>query len=553
MVFAESAAAVSESQDDFRFSARDGWKFRSYRNRLTCTFGEDRSGVDTLVVHGPTAKMDIAWCAVSKKIPVPADAHEFVLSVEAKCPKLVLDQGDAGESWNNAIAWYSADGRKISAQPVRRMVFGRVPEFTLVNEGGVIPGGAVACTVQFGFDKPDIRTGETVEYRNFRLKFAPKGKSDAYRLMKEGENAAWLVDRLYPSGGRSVPAATLRDDGMTLVDGRPFFPIGIYSVCKCEFNGHSFDKAFAGLKESGFNFAHTYGDSYDLEFLAAAGKHGIKMWVQSRMPDEKMLNAGRRDPSILAWYLGDDTSSHRTPQELMDDHAAVKAVDPFRLTCQADVISSDLAISRYAAYVRGTDVFMPEIYPVRRKSGDKTDKTCVAEAIRDMKRVASDVRTFGDGRPRGCWPIIQYFKGWGDWGHFPSESQLSAMTWATVIHGANGVTWYTYGGTRNGNEGVTSTPERWAAISKLASELRRYSPVLLERTPKAQPSVVITEGPSKDPLGQEPSVSVLLKRHKGRPYLFAVNASPEPVTAHIRMPDGNTFTERFQPFGVVIK
>ena len=373
--------------------------------------------------------------------------------------------------------------------------------------------------------------------------------------MKESDDPRWLVDRLYPSNcvGRPVPKVTLRDDGATLVDGKPFFPIGIYSVCKRGFNGHSFDKAFAGLKEAGFNFAHTYGDAYDPEFLAAAGKHGIKLWVHARMPDDRLLKIGRMEPSIMAWYLGDDTASHRTPQELMDNNAAIKAVDAFRITCQADVISSDLHISRYAAYVRGTDVFMPEIYPVRKKAGDGSDKTCVAEAIRDMKRVASDVRTFGDGKPRGCWPIIQYFKGWGDWGHFPDERQLAAMTWASVIHGANGVTWYTYGGTRDGNEGVTSTPERWRAISKLAQELKRYSPVLLERTSRAQPTVETIEGPKKDPLGREPSVSVLLKVHKGKPYLFAVNASPESVTARIRLPDGNAFTERFPPFGVLIR
>ena len=350
----------------------------------------------------------------------------------------------------------------------------------------------------------------------------------------------------------------MRDDGITLIDGKPFFPIGIYAVCKREFNGQDLNKAFAGLKVAGFNFAHTDANAYDPEFTAAARKHGFKLWVQARMPDRKLLDEGRHNPSIIAWYLGDDTSEHQSPQEVNDNNAAVKAVDPYRLTCQADPIGSNRAVTRYAAYVRSTDVFMPEIYPVRNDVGDRTDATCVAETIRDMKRVASDVRTFGDGRPRGCWPIIQYFKGWGGWGHFPTRDQLFAMTWAAVIHGAHGMTWYTYGGFMNKktgkkNEGITSTPERWQTISELATKLRELSPVLMERTPKEQPKVQVVSGPEKDPLGENPSVTALLKRHDGKDYLFMVNASTEPVKAKVTMPGGGEIECDFPPFGVIVK
>ena len=76
--------------------------------------------------------------------------------------------------------------------------------------------------------------------------------------------------------------------------------------------------------------------------------------------------------------------------------------------------------------------------------------------------------------------------------------------------------------------------------------------ILLERTPRDQPTVEIVSGPVQDPLGKNPSVTALLKRHAGKAYLFAVNASPEPVTARITWAGGETLTHAFPPFGVYI-
>ena len=531
------------------------WTLKDYGKKLTFETNAVPGGERYLVVHGSTNVSDTAWSAVSGKIAIPPDAREFLLSFDVKSPKLILDQGKCGEGWNNAITWFGANGKKMSAQPIPRFVVPGSGQFSTVREWGEIPAGAAACTVRLGFDEPNVGPDQEVCFRDFAFKTFTAAQSRRAEFEERQRGTAWLVDTLYPKATVEPQKVTLRDDGFTLIDGKPFFPIGVYSVCRREFNDNDIDKAFAGLKEAGFNFAHTYGNSYDPEFLAAARKHGFKLWVHARMPDSKLLDIGRHDPSIIAWYLGDDTSGHQSVQEVSDNNAAVKAVDPYRITCQADPIGSDRVVSRYAAYVRCTDVFMPEIYPVRAALGDKTDSTCVAETVRDMKRVADDVRTFGDGRPRGCWPIIQYFKGWGGWDHFPTRDQLLAMTWAAVIHGAHGVTWYTYGGfarKKKKNEGITSTPERWKAISELATKLRELSPVLTERTPKEQPKVEIVSGPEKDPLGKNPSVTALLKRHAGKAYLFAVNASPGPVTARITWAGGETLTHEFPPFGVYV-
>ena len=368
-------------------------------------------------------------------------------------------------------------------------------------------------------------------------------------------NAATAMRYLHVGEIPSTPNVTLRDDGATLIDGEPFFPIGLYAVQKREFNGNDFDRAFAGLAAGGFNFAHTYG-KIDREFLDAAHRHGLRLWCAAREPDAFFMDVMRHHPAALAWYLGDDTSDNTTPEELLERQSAVNAADPTRITCQADPVGPKefaRVASRYADYVTGTDVFMPEIYPVRGKAGDETDRTCVAKVIHDMRAVAADRRDHGDGRPRGCWPIIQYFKGWGNWGHFPTRAQLAAMTWAAVVHGANGVTWYTYGGNaKDGNEGVTSTPERWRNICELAGRLKELSPVLLERTPPDQPHVEIVSGAVHDPFGQ-PAVSCLLKRQNGIATMIVVNAAPAPATARFGVAGGGAadvlWEKRTVPFG----
>ncbi len=456
--------------------------------------------------------------------------------------------------------------RRISASPTRNV---REPFLISVADAeSVVRWGSLKISVD-GADRTAeaIRNGDAITLAPPPAGWAQGLHTAEVCVADFHGNKVVSRKMFYLGDAPTTPKVTLRDDGVTLIDGKPFFPIGLYAVCKREFNGNSFDTAFKGLKEAGFNLAHTYGNSYDPGFLEAADKYGIRLWVSARFPDRKLMEIGRHNPNIIAWYLGDDTSTHIRPEEETDYDEAVKAVDPTRITVQADpIFTSNSAGSRYADYVTATDGFMPEIYPVRKEAGDATDRICVADVVRDMKRVHEDVRQHGDGKPRTCWAIIQYFKGWSGWRHFPSREQLFAMTFAAVVHGAHGMTWYTYGGF-GANEGVTSSPERWRNICELAGRLSELSPVLVSRTPPQPSAPKVISGPTTDFHGN-PSVTCLLKREGGFSYLFAVNATCEPVAAELTVPDAQTvevmyehrtspcscgvLTDGFAPFAVHI-
>ena len=407
-------------------------------------------------------------------------------------------EDDSGVKWESAFI--EIDGRDVSS--------------SFVREGGELVQKRRAAPWTEGLHRIRYAVADT------------KGNVETNRL-------AFLIGEC-----PRTPKVTLRDDGVTLIDGKPFFPIGICGVSKREFNGMSYDKAFQDLRDAGFNLAHTYRNAYDPEYLAAAEKYGIRLFVQADGATTNMVDIGRHRPCVLAWYLGDDTSMTQTPAQLRSRRDSVTAVDPTRITCQADVTGQKGTLNvPYCSYVDGTDVIMPEIYPVSGVAGDSSDRTCVARTIGSMQAFLSAAAKAKDGT-KACWPILQYFQGWSSWLHFPTREQLFATTFAAIIHGAQGVTWYTYGGFYNKrrdyhDEGITSRPERFRNMADLCTWLRELTPALVARK-GVQPTVGVTGDVRTDSDGR-PAVSALLKCAGGEAFLLTVNAAPEKTRARFAL------------------
>ena len=360
--------------------------------------------------------------------------------------------------------------------------------------------------------------------------WSPGLHSVAVELADVAGNSVAAQKYFFVGDAPTTPRYTLRDDGATLIEGVPFFPIGIYGVSPYPSNGFDLDQAFADLKAAGFNFAQSYFDGRTDAFLAAAEKHDFKLWVGVDGPDERLLDVERHSPAILAWYVGDDTAMYFTPEELRDRSDSLRAVDPTRLSTQADVVAAP-EVSSYLLYADGTDAFLPEIYPFRRDEPEWGERS-VAATLRDMRICRRDAALAGDG-PKAIWPILQSFKGWG-WTRFPTFRELNATSFAALAAGANGIVWYTYGDQVEPerdlpNYGSCVNPEVWANLTTVSKRIASLQTVLVERTrPELQPETTVLSGPELDPLGG-PSVVSLLKVSGGAITVIAVNASPEPV------------------------
>lgn len=342
---------------------------------------------------------------------------------------------------------------------------------------------------------------------------------------------------LYVGTSPAVSSVSLRDDGLMMVDGKPFFSIGIYGFRRREMNGQSCERGIAELAAAGFNTVQSYGIGKDPEYLEAVARHGMKIWMGPPNPTKEEAAKYLANPAVVAWYIGDDTSQHLTPQELADRDDNARAIDPIRPTVQADAMKSDADVDNYENYSALTDGFLPEIYPVYSAETNK-DRFCVATTIRDMKRLARDNERKGGRRVHFAWPTIQYFKGWG-WGRFPSRDELFGMSFAAIIHGAHGINWYTYGGSdgpvvpgKKYNYGACWSAETWGNMTNLSSRISSLRPALETRRGPQPREPEVVAGPKKSSM-RLPAVTQLLKSVGGWSYLLTVNAADAEVTARL--------------------
>ncbi len=524
-------------------AAIEDWSISNYNSALTIRSGPPREpgGGNSIVVRRQGAQTDTALGLVSPAVSVQEGAT-YQISVWSRHTMDLRRAGGRGDS-SSAVCWRNAAGNPLGA-PLPLDLGGPSPEWRQVQLQATAPPGAAAAVMRLGWDYPDIVSGDEAAFADpvFAGPHPESGvQPNLHRVLVKARDFAgntceqpwWILVQPPPTAG----ITTIRDDGVVLVDGRPLFPIGLYSVWKREHNGHDFDRCMTELRDAGFNTIHTYHAQRDAElqeFYAAADRHGLRVIIAPRGganncdPQTAVGTVVEecRQPALLAWYLADDTASHISADDLRRVHRAVRDVDPFHVTVQADGVfagSRGPTRSRYSDYVDSTDAFLPELYPIR------SDDDCeVADVTRDMKLIGEDLRDAGRRAP--VWAIIQDFEGWG-WKRYPTEAETRVMTYLAVIHGATGITYYTYGGTGL-NHGVTHDPQVWAGLKRISRQLARLHDVLVQRAPEQSQQVEILSGPCVAGHGFA-SLSTLLKQHQGRHYLLAANAARSAVRARI--------------------
>ncbi len=523
------------------------WTVDNYQRALTITREARRSPTSLPWFHvtRTAPEVDTSFTLRSPLIPVTA-GERYRVSFWTRHSIAV---GVAGQ-----VAWLGRGG-EAAGPPTPLKLGAAATDWHQVQVEATAPPGAWQAQIVVGFDSPNLFGGQYVDVAEVAFEgprpARPDERPNVHRLAVTATDTAgnrlarqWFILVKPPL---TTNVVTIRDDGVTLVDGRPFFPIGLYAVWKKPFNQNSFDRAFADLRAAGFNFAHTYnsGRGPDFaEFYAAAQRHGIKLFVASGAGANctdvsRVLGDVVREesqPALLSWYLADDTASHVSAADLAEVTAAIADVDPAHPTVQADGVG-DAARSRYAAFVGATDAFLPEIYPIH---GDSPKQ--VPRVITDMRTIAADLQRAGTRR-KAIWAILQHFEGWG-WPRYPTRDELWATSYLAIIHGAKGVTWYTYGG-HGKNHGVTETPERWREICDLAGELAKLQDVLTERAVPQPPAPQVTSGPARDALDY-PSLSALYCEHAGQHWLLVANSAAAPVTGRFAVAGGATVEVPFE-------
>jgi hypothetical protein len=311
-----------------------------------------------------------------------------------------------------------------------------------------------------------------------------------------------------------------------IVDGQPFFPLGMY---------------WSGVKEpeldtyakGPFNCLMPYG-SPTTNQMDACHARGLKViysikdfysgtrWAPKGMKTEadelaeikRRVALHGRHPALIAWYINDEM-----PLEMVGRLAArqrlMEELDPDHPTWGVLYQSNQVR-----SYMATFDVIGTDPYPIPGKpAGTALEWT---RATRDQ--------SYGT---RAVWQVPLVF----DWGAYrkgderektraPTLEEMRSMAWQCVAAGANGLVFYSFFDLFKMKD-RDPFEKRWAEVCKMAEEIKRFIPVLLS----AEPAPAVTcEG--------APMVETRVCKKDGEVYLLAVNGGSEPASATVTVAGG---------------
>ncbi len=272
----------------------------------------------------------------------------------------------------------------------------------------------------------------------------------------------------------------LRPDGVALLDGKPFFPIGVY-----EGASPSDPASLERLREiaaMGFNCVMNYGiNSGSLDqirkYLDTAESLHLKViyslkdvyegstWPVKQVGEWKgdeaivkgVVRTFRDHPAILAWYLNDELalSWH---DRLVRNYRWVRELDPNHPAWVVLYQVNDLD-----GYGDTTDVMGVDPYPL-----PNAPLTMVSDWTK---------RAAGMGMPIWIVPQLHDIALYEpkEKSHPPSLDEMRAMTWQALAHGANGLVFYSFFDLKRG----AKFEARREDVKKIVAEVKRAVPWLI--------------------------------------------------------------------------
>ena len=314
----------------------------------------------------------------------------------------------------------------------------------------------------------------------------------------------------------------VRIDSMkrTIVDGKPFFPLGMY------FRNRDLNATnLAHYAEGPFNCVMPYANKglskKELDMYGAAGlkvifdlrhgttdEDGAEEWVR------KTVAKYRDNPVLLAWYTNDERPVADIPK-LAFRQRLLEEIDPDHPTWSVQDVFSEAR-----QYMGTYDVLGMDPYPIPKKP--------IETAISSMRQGLE-----GTFASRAVWQVPQAF-GWG-WlkrketkgQRAPTQKEMANMTWQAIAGGANGIVYYAFQHLyEKHDDPADAFAPAWARTKAAASEVKKYESVLLS-------------GEEPPPVsGATEAVAVRTWRHGGDTYLLAVNCTTNAQTATLTLPEG---------------
>ena len=315
----------------------------------------------------------------------------------------------------------------------------------------------------------------------------------------------------------------LNDNNVTVVDDKPFFPLGLY-VGRAPSSREAFDE-LDEIADSPFNTIMNYqineGSIAQIRrYLDAVNQSGLKIiysikdfyqgtkYYPKRIGHYRgeegmtrgVISEFKSHPAILAWYLNDELPTKYIPR-LARRYKLVKQLDPGH---PAWVVLYQ--VRELKDYLGTTDVIGTDPYPIPNKP-----ISMVSQWTRMTRQAA--------GPKRAIWMVPQMHNAGihrKDNRKYPSPTldEVRCMAYQSLVHGANGLVFYSFFDLKRDPMGFE---KRWADVKQMGQEIKELIPILLstEEPPKAQ----LSSGAR--------NINFSTKQHDGKLYILAVNISRE--------------------------
>ena len=344
--------------------------------------------------------------------------------------------------------------------------------------------------------------------------------------------AATLPFQVNPPSEREV---TFTDDQVMLIDGNPFFPLGVWSV---DGKKSPAEKA-AILARNGFNTARCDGDLMD--DFASAGMM-VLMKVPEKLPSfadpahfarwdsmyRKRMEKYLRHPSLIGYYNSDEPAWRGAESRpILEAYNYIRKLDPYRPIMLNEAPRGTVTSLR--PYAAACDTYGIDIYPIPSPNPHSglADKTMTSvgkytefcrEVVQNRKPVWMTLQGFAWGMVTGKKPFV-----------FPTHEENRFMAYNAIAHGATGLFWWGI----NWND-----HENWEFLDELGKtvrELRAMSPVFVAEA--VSPSALAAE---------HPDLKVLHKKRGQENWYIVLNESPQPVQGSFRLNHAGTLKVFFE-------
>jgi len=329
-----------------------------------------------------------------------------------------------------------------------------------------------------------------------------------------------------------------------LVEGKPFFAIGIYQAGEDD---------FPMLAEAGFNLVHNYAwegaATYHggQEWLDAAHQNGLMALVGLYRPDVKQMRFEgaiariekyRDHPALLAWHTMDEPGWDHVPTSCLGvdiDGRMGKEYMPgtYHMIRQHDPNHPVTAVVCHFAdlerFMDSMDIMQADYYPVP----PIPESNYWGTGFRGIKIFVDGSREVSGGT-KPFWFVCQAFNYsvWKsnippEWQRFPTYRELRTMTYTAVASGARGVLYWSLHRLMSdeNNPGDDDHSQRQMHLEWLKTvtrELHQLYPLLTADTPEL--------------IQEQDHVVAMIKSDGQDIYIIAANYERQPTQTRISVP-----------------